>query len=215
MRHCKGYTVEQLLGAQLEASFSPKLKHEWTVASEDINTPPTMDELLEFLEKRLLNLPNEGIKLTVPSSSSTSSNNQSSKKARVSHVKSKENKITCSAWHNNGHRIYRAPPLKNNLPSNGNRKSKISISASTVWHLDTLLHNATTKDVADSVDVPTTLSYLKELSPQPLLIRQEAMPSSGTLDRLRTSQPPLWQKFVQTRLNTRAGCSWTLALKCP
>ena len=51
MRHCKGYTVEQLLGAQLEASFSPKLKHEWTVASEDINTPPTVDELLEFFEK--------------------------------------------------------------------------------------------------------------------------------------------------------------------
>ena len=51
MRHCKCYTVEQLLGAQLEASFSPKLKHEWTVTSEDINTPPTVDELLEFLEK--------------------------------------------------------------------------------------------------------------------------------------------------------------------
>ena len=90
MHHCKGYTVVQLFGVQLEASFSLELKHEWTVASEDINTPPTEDELLEFLQKRLLNLPNEGIKLTVPSSSSTSSNNQSSKKARVSHVKSKE-----------------------------------------------------------------------------------------------------------------------------
>ena len=157
----------------------------------------------------------EGIKLTVPSSSSTSSNNQSSKKARVSHVQSKENKITCSACHNDGHRIYQCASFENNLPSNSNRKSKISISASTVWHLDTLLHNATTKDVAEPVDIPTTLSYMKELFPLPLLIRQEAMLSSGTLDRLRTSQPPLWQKFVQTHLNTRASCSWTLALKSP
>ena len=50
-----------------------------------------------------------------------------------------------------------APPLKSNLPSNGNRKSKISISASTVWHLDTLLHNATTKDIAEPVDIPNVI----------------------------------------------------------
>jgi len=113
--HSKGYSVEQLLGVQLESAFSPKLKHEGTVASEDIYVPPTLDELLEFLEKHLLNLPNDGANPITTTSGSTSSNSSTVRKARVSQVWL-NNKQVCSSCHNEKHIIFQCSQFREKTP---------------------------------------------------------------------------------------------------
>ena len=53
---CQGLSATQLIAYFMEDSFTEQLKHEWEVFSVDIVDPPTTEEILEFLEKRMANL---------------------------------------------------------------------------------------------------------------------------------------------------------------
>ena len=53
---CQGLSATQLIAYFKEDSFTEQLKHEWEVFSVDIIDPPTTEEILEFLKKRMANL---------------------------------------------------------------------------------------------------------------------------------------------------------------
>ena len=53
---CHGLSATHLIAYFMEDSFTERLKHEWEVFSVDIVDPPTTEEILEFLKKRMANL---------------------------------------------------------------------------------------------------------------------------------------------------------------
>ena len=67
--------ADHLLAARLEEFFNDKLCHEWTVASSNLSGPPTVDEVVDFLEKRAANLTDSPSRLRsfVPSHKAPSS----------------------------------------------------------------------------------------------------------------------------------------------
>ena len=53
MNHCKGYSIEQLLGALAEKAMDKALSRKWREHSSSISSPPTLTDVKAFIEQRL------------------------------------------------------------------------------------------------------------------------------------------------------------------
>ena len=50
LNDCKALSGPCILAAQLEDQFGKELAHQWSLASEDSDTPPTIEQILEFVK---------------------------------------------------------------------------------------------------------------------------------------------------------------------
>ncbi len=80
---CQGLSATQLIAFFMEDSFTEQLRHEWEVFSVDIVNPPTSEEVLEFLKKRMANL------------SVTAKSSSNSHPSSISHAKTISSKPAC------------------------------------------------------------------------------------------------------------------------
>ena len=56
LESCQGLSASQIIASFMEESFTDQLRHGWEVYSVDIVDPPTTDEIMEFLKRRMANL---------------------------------------------------------------------------------------------------------------------------------------------------------------
>ena len=56
LESCQELSASKIVASFMEESFTDQLRHEWEVYSVDIVDPPTTDEIMEFLKRRMANL---------------------------------------------------------------------------------------------------------------------------------------------------------------
>ena len=122
MQHCRRYMADHLLAARIEESFDDKLCHEWTVASRNLTGPSTLDELVDFLEKKAANLTDSPSRPRsfVPSHKAPSSQ---CPRERVYHVDSPPS-TSCYLCKEGDHTLSRCPVFKSWDCSQRNRYVK-------------------------------------------------------------------------------------------
>ena len=101
MQQSNGYTLEQFLIAHYELNMAPKLLASWRNYSHEALDPPSLDELLKFIDKQLLILPDERlhvkqVKIEKPASPAKP---PSFKKAVLKVQPSQERCALCSSNH--------------------------------------------------------------------------------------------------------------------
>ncbi len=93
LNDCKTLSGSCILAAQLEDQFGKELAHQWSLASEDSDTPPTTEQILVFVKSRL----NTALKKLNNSTSQQKHNKSATKPSRaVMKVTTSSPAQTCS-----------------------------------------------------------------------------------------------------------------------
>ena len=184
---CKGYSAEQLLAAHMEESFGEQLRHEWDVASIDITDPPTMGEVIEFLEKQMANL--SAMTTKTPNIAPKQRNTPKSN-GHVYRIDGRRNEV-CPACEGNGHPLHRCPTF---MGWDLNRRHQVVRSSRLCWNCLSPGHQAK--------DCSSRFTCRECRQPHHTLLHKSSAPSEPPPTTETTSSPPSPAAASLNRLQT-------------
>ena len=109
---CGAYTADQMQASLIESSFDDEVKSRWTLYSELCKDPPTMEKILDFIDRQLVTLPEIPVrqKASVNTPAKSGSFQQRSGKALA--VRSQEPRAEKCPVCKEEHRIYKCLTFK-------------------------------------------------------------------------------------------------------